>query len=240
MFSAATNACMMYSISIQGAHLSYLSGKLQTNQLKPLWVVQQFLQHFFRASWHEYFYTSSLLWSIRQYLETFGVATTEGIILVPHGQGAVMLLNNTQDNFMTELFTPKCSQYWGWEYTCACVYTYICMCVCVYVCIIYMYVCVGAKLLQLCLTFCDLSSIAHQAPLPMGFSRNTGDSPLPWDSPLPRDSPLPMGFSKNTGVGCHALLQRIFLTQWLNLVLLYLLQWQEGSLPLAPLGKLHK
>ena len=76
MFSAATNACMMYSISIQGAHLSYLSGKLQTNQLKPLWVVQQFLQYFFRASWHEYFYTSSLLWSIRQYLETFGVALT--------------------------------------------------------------------------------------------------------------------------------------------------------------------
>ena len=30
----------------------------------------------------------------------------------------------------------------------------------------------------------------------------------PWDSP-----------GKNTGVGCHALLQGIFLTQWLNLQL---------------------
>ena len=41
---------------------------------------------------------------------------------------------------------------------------------------------------------------------------------------------------KNTGVGCHALLQRIFPTQGLNPRLLYLLHWQVGSLPLAPLG----
>ena len=53
-------------------------------------------------------------------------------------------------------------------YMCVRVYIYVC----VYACIIYMYVCVGAKLFQLCLTLCDLSSIAHQAPLPMGF-RNT-------------------------------------------------------------------
>ena len=34
-------------------------------------------------------------------------------------------------------------------------------------------------------------------------------------------APLSMGFSiKNTGVGCHALLQGIFLTQGLNLCLL--------------------
>ena len=39
---------------------------------------------------------------------------------------------------------------------------------------------------------------------------------------------------KNTGVGCHALLQGIFWTQWLNLCLLHLLHWQAGSLPLAP------
>ena len=47
----------------------------------------------------------------------------------------------------------------------------------------------------------------------------------PWDSP-----------SKNTGVGCHSLLQGIFLTQWLNQHLLYLLHWQADSLPLLYLG----
>ena len=43
---------------------------------------------------------------------------------------------------------------------------------------------------------------------------------------------------KNTGVGCHALLQGIFLTQASNPCLLGLLLWQAGSLPLAPPGKL--
>ena len=51
----------------------------------------------------------------------------------------------------------------------------------------------------------------------------------------PRDS-----LRKNTGVGCHALLQRIFLTQELNLCLISLLHWQMDSLPLAPPGKPHK
>ena len=48
----------------------------------------------------------------------------------------------------------------------------------------------------------------------------------PWDSP-----------GKNTGVGCHALLQGIFPTQGSNthlLRLLHLLHWQANSLPLAP------
>ena len=45
---------------------------------------------------------------------------------------------------------------------------------------------------------------------------------------------------KNTAVGCHALLQRIFLTQGPNSHLLCLLHWQAGSLPLAPLGKPSK
>ena len=48
----------------------------------------------------------------------------------------------------------------------------------------------------------------------------------PWDSP-----------GKNTGVGCHALLQGNFPTQELNPGLLGLLHWQVGSLPLAPPGK---
>ena len=42
---------------------------------------------------------------------------------------------------------------------------------------------------------------------------------------------------KNTGVGCHALLQGIFPTQGSNLHLLRLLHWQAGSLPLASPGK---
>ena len=48
----------------------------------------------------------------------------------------------------------------------------------------------------------------------------------------PRDSP-----GKNTGVGCHALLQGMFPSQGSNLPLLHLLHWQVGSLPLAPPGK---
>ena len=42
---------------------------------------------------------------------------------------------------------------------------------------------------------------------------------------------------KNTGVGCHALLQGIFQTQELNPRVLCFLHWQVGSLLLAPLGK---
>ena len=48
----------------------------------------------------------------------------------------------------------------------------------------------------------------------------------PWGSP-----------GKNTGVGCHALLQGIFPTPGLNPRLLYLLHCQAGSLLQAPLGK---
>ena len=46
----------------------------------------------------------------------------------------------------------------------------------------------------------------------------------PWESP-----------GKNTGVGCHALLQGIVPTQGSNLRLLHLLPWQLGSLPRASL-----
>ena len=54
----------------------------------------------------------------------------------------------------------------------------------------------------------------------------------PWtvahQAPLSMDSP-----GKNTGVGCHFLLQGIILTQGLNPCLLHLLHWQASSLPLA-------
>ena len=43
--------------------------------------------------------------------------------------------------------------------------------------------------------------------------------------------------SKDTGAGCHALPQIIFLTQGSNPRLLCLLHWQAGSLPSAPTGK---
>ena len=48
----------------------------------------------------------------------------------------------------------------------------------------------------------------------------------------------PCNFSgKNTGVGCHFLLQGIFPTQGSNP---HLLHWQVGSLPLSHLGSLCK
>ena len=60
-----------------------------------------------------------------------------------------------------------------------------------------------------------------------------------WPSGLqPSRLLCPWGSSgKNTGVGCHALLQGIFLTQGLNLRLFRLLHWQAGSLSLVPLGE---
>ena len=70
---------------------------------------------------------------------------------------------------------------------------------------------------------------------------------LLWPSPIlcnPMERSLSMGLlclwdslGKNTGVGCHSLLQSIFPTQGLNPGLLYLLHGQVGSLPLASPGK---
>ena len=53
-------------------------------------------------------------------------------------------------------------------------------------------------------------------------------------APLSMDSP-----GKNTGVGCHFLLQGIFPTQGLNLRLLWLLRWQADSLPPSHLRSPH-
>ena len=71
--------------------------------------------------------------------------------------------------------------------------------------------CECAKTLQLCLTLCD--AMDHSPPRLL----------CPWDSP-----------GKKTGVGYHALLQRIFPTQGSNPCLLHLLCWQGASLPLVP------
>ena len=53
-----------------------------------------------------------------------------------------------------------------------------------------------------------------------------------------RQALLPWGFSgKNTGKGCHFLLQGIFQTQGLIPGFLPLLHWQADSLPLSHLGR---
>ena len=57
------------------------------------------------------------------------------------------------------------------------------------------------------------------------------------DCSPPGSSVLGDSPGKNTGVGCYALLQGIFLTQGSNPCLLGLIYWQAGSLPLAPPGK---
>ena len=55
-----------------------------------------------------------------------------------------------------------------------------------------------------------------------------------------RQAPLHEDSSgKNTGVGCHAFLLGIFLTQGSNPRILRLLYWQVSSLPLAPPGKVR-
>ena len=53
----------------------------------------------------------------------------------------------------------------------------------------------------------------------------TCQAPRPWNFP-----------GKNTGAGCHFLLQGIFPTQGSNPCLFCLLHWQTGSLPAEPLG----
>ena len=65
---------------------------------------------------------------------------------------------------------------------------------------------------QLCPALCDPIDCSFQAP-------------LPWYFP-----------GKNTGMGCHFLLQGFFPTQGSNQYLLYLLHWQADSLLTAPLG----
>ena len=58
---------------------------------------------------------------------------------------------------------------------------------------------------------------------------------LAHQAPLSKDFP-----GKNTGVGCHFLLQGIFPTQGSNLHLLCLLHWQADSLHKRHLGSLER
>ena len=97
---------------------------------------------------------------------------------------------------------------------------YVCI-IFTYILLIYVYIYIYLHINRYCAMLSHLvvsvcNSINYSFP---GFS-------------VHRDSP-----GKNIGVGCHALLQGIFLTQGSNPSLLYLLHWQAGSLPLIPPGK---
>ena len=113
---------------------------------------------------------------------------------------------------------------------------------------------------QSCLTLCDPWTVAHQAPLSMGVSRQEYRSGLPcppWgdlSNPRiePRSSALqmdslpsePPGKPKNTGVGSLCFLQGIFLTQELNWGLLHyrkiLYQLSDQQSPLHSLFQTKK
>ena len=66
---------------------------------------------------------------------------------------------------------------------------------------------------QSCLTLCDPMEVVHSLL-------------WPWNFP-----------GKNSGIGCHFLLQGIFLSQESKLCLLHPLHWQADSLPLHLLTK---
>ena len=85
----------------------------------------------------------------------------------------------------------------------------------------------GARIRPACR--CWLSSILSHSVV--------SDFATPWQT-VAHQAPLSMGFSRQEYWSrCHALLQGIFSTQGLNLCLLCLLHWQLDSLPLVPPGK---
>ena len=67
---------------------------------------------------------------------------------------------------------------------CVCVLlNHVCVCVCVCVLLNHMCVCVCVCVVQSCLTLRNLITVAHQAPLSMGFSGQEYWSGLPFLSP---------------------------------------------------------
>ena len=92
---------------------------------------------------------------------------------------------------------------------------HICNNSCIYVNIyyIFMFIYVWAQPLSCVKLFVTLWTVAHRLL-------------YPWNFP-----------GKNTGAGCHFLLQGIIRTQRSNWHLLGLLHWQVDSLPLPPPGK---
>ena len=107
----------------------------------------------------------------------------------------------------TSFLEDSFSMDWWWGDGLGMIQAYYAYCTLYYYC-----VCVCAQSLSCVRLFVTPQTVACQAP-------------HLWDSP-----------GKNTGVGCHCLLQGIFLTRGLNPCLLHLLHWQSYSLPLSHLG----
>ena len=82
--------------------------------------------------------------------------------------------------------------------------------------------------IYICVCACVLSCFSHVRLFATLWTVACWRLLCPWHSP-----------GKNTGVGCHALLQGIFLTQGSSPHLLRLLHCQAGSLLLVPPGKPH-
>ena len=78
---------------------------------------------------------------------------------------------------------------------------------------------------SLCLLQISFGAVTQSCPTLRAHGLQPPRVLYPWDSP-----------GKNTGVGFHFFLQRIFPTQGSNPRLLRLLHWQVRSLPLAPQG----
>ena len=106
----------------------------------------------------------------------------------------------------TRFMEDRFSMDWWWGDGLGMIQAYYTYCTLYYYC-----VCV-CSVSQLCQTLCDPTNCSPPGSSSVGFSR------------------------KNTGVGCHCLLQGIFLTRGLNPCLLHLLHWQSYSLPLSHLG----
>ena len=71
----------------------------------------------------------------------------------------------------------------GSPYRCPCVCVHVCVCVCVHVCVcLCVCACVCAQLLS-CVLFSTPQTVAHQAPLSMGFSRGEWPQWVPVTSP---------------------------------------------------------
>ena len=100
--------------------------------------------------------------------------------------------------------TPVGGKRWLWLHNISVSLTYTCF-------LLLLLLCMCAKSVQSCLILCN------------SVDCNLPRSPCLWHSP-----------GKNTGMGCHALLQDISPAQGLNLHLSCLLHWQAGFLSLAP------
>ena len=85
--------------------------------------------------------------------------------------------------------------------------------------------CVRAKSLQSCLTLCDPMSCGLPGSSVQGILQARI---LKW---------VAMWNGLPCGMGCHAFLQGLFLTQESNFRLFCFLHWQVGSLPVVPPGK---